>query len=154
MKIERIQQRGPNDCGIAAISMACDVPYEQVLPLMRKGSGAGINENDLYDWLIENGWAWQLVYVNRRVEHAKYEKRNPWPPKPFAPSHILQVRATQAWHFTVMDTAGEVFDPWSADRKTLSHPDYQEISWVMGLWRIPGDVGNSVPHSGTTEAGK
>src|SRR6185312_12493297 len=32
--IERIQQRGPNDCGIAALAMACGVSYETVAPLL------------------------------------------------------------------------------------------------------------------------
>src|SRR5262249_34521491 len=122
--------------GVAALAMACGVSYDSVLPLLQKGSGDGVNETDIYDWLIENGWAWQLVYVNRRVANAKYEKRDPWPPLPFAPSHIVQVRATQAWHFTVMDERGAVFDPWTADRKSLDHPDYREISWVMGLWHV------------------
>lgn len=135
MKIERIQQRGPNDCGIAALAMACDVPYDAVLPLLEQSSGGGINETDLYDWLANNGWAWQLKYVNHRVARGAYEKRNPWPPKPFAPSHIAQVLASQGWHFTVMDGLGNVFDPWTKDRKSLDHPDYREISWVMGLWR-------------------
>lgn len=136
MIIERIQQRGPNDCGIAAIAMACGVPYEDVLPLLNKGSGGGINETDMYDWMLANGWAWQLVYRNQRLEHGKYQQREPWPPQPFAPAHIVMVRATQDWHFTVMDGAGRVFDPWTDDRKSLDHPDYRDISWVMGVWKI------------------
>lgn len=137
MKIERIQQKGQNDCGIAALAMACGVPYETVEPLLLRGSGDGVNEPDLYEWLRENGWAWQIVYQNFRAL-GKYHKRDPWPPEPFAPSHILMVRATRAWHFTVMDKTGRVFDPWTADRTALDHPDYNEISWVMGLWPVDG----------------
>lgn len=137
--IERIQQRGSYDCGIAALAMACGVSYEVVLPLLECGSGNGINEPDLYEWLTVNGFAWQMVYQNYRVA-GRYHKREPWPPKPFAPTHIVQVQATQQWHFAVMDGTGEVFDPWTADRKSLAHPDYREISWVMGIWkaREPG----------------
>lgn len=140
MNIERIQQRGPNDCGIAAIAMACGVPYDDVLPLLKKGSGGGINETDMYDWMLANGWAWQLVYKNQRIEQGKYQPREPWPPQPFAPSHIVMVRATQDWHFTVMDGDGRVFDPWTDDRKSLDHPDYRDISWVMGLWPVAPQV--------------
>jgi len=133
--MERIQQRGPNDCGIAALAMACGVSYESVAPLLESSSGAGVNEPDLYEWLKANGWAWQMVYQNYR-RAGEYHRRTPWPPTPFAPSHIVQVRASQEWHFTVMDGIGRVFDPWTADRKTLHHPDYREISWVMGLWKV------------------
>lgn len=133
--IERIQQRGPNDCGIACLAMACGMPYEDVESLLLRGAGDGINEPDMYEWLRENGWAWQIVYQNFRAL-GKYHKRDPWPPSPFAPVHIVMVRVTQTWHFTVMDERGEVFDPWTADRKSLDHPDYRDISWVMGLWYV------------------
>src|SRR6185312_14734479 len=81
--MERIQQRGPNDCGIAALAMACGVSYESVAPLLESGAGAGVNEPDLYEWLRTNGWAWQMVYQNYR-RAGEYHRRTPWPPTPFA----------------------------------------------------------------------
>lgn len=136
LKIERIQQRRSNDCGIAALAMACGVPYEAVQHVFKDGSGDGVNDLDLKNWMIENGWAWQEVFPMRR-KGGKYVPREVWPPKPFAPSHIITVQATRDWHFTVMDAAGEVFDPWTPDRKSLDHPDYKSVNCVLGLWRVP-----------------
>ena len=150
MTIERIQQRAGNDCGIAALAMACGVPYESVQHLLALGLD-GINDLHIKDWLIANGWAWQEIFLNRPVR-GSYEPREFWPPKPFAPSHIAMVEATMGWHYTVMDGAGEVFDPFNADRKSLTHPDYKRISSLLGLWPI-GSAARVLAKGHRVEAG-
>jgi len=131
-----IRQRHDWDCGIAAIAMAADVPYEQVLAdLVPDGTERGLNELHVHDWLHRNGWAWQQISRNR-PSCGKYVPRDPWPPAPFAPSHIAQVEATQGWHFTVMDGSGRVLDPWNEARDTLEHSDYGQVTWVLGLFKV------------------
>lgn len=143
MKITRISQRRDNDCGVAALAMACGVDYDAILPILSEyWSDKGINDLHVKDWLINNGWAWQEVTMFHPVK-GKYEKHDPWPPRPFAPSHIAQVIVAPGAHFTVMDSSGEVFDPWNAARKTLDHADYKQVNWVMGLWRVNAVVGGS-----------
>jgi hypothetical protein len=136
VKITRVAQRRDNDCGVAVLAMACGVDYDAIAPILSEyWSDKGINDLHVKDWLINNGWAWQEVTMFHPVK-GKYEKRVPWPPKPFARSHIAQVIVSAGAHFTVMDSTGEVFDPWSADRKSLTHPDYKQVSYVLGLWKV------------------
>lgn len=131
-----IAQRGPNDCGFATLAMAVGVDYERIAKDLTPDMGdRGINDLHLKQWLIENGWAWQEVFLNY-PRAGKYVQREPWPPRPFAPTHIVLLEATRDWHFVAMNSDGEVFDPWKQERKSLAHPDYKRISWVMGLWHI------------------
>lgn len=110
-----IAQKSDWDCGVAALAMAVEESYDTILNDICGPSGFPLNELYVYDWCLKNGWAWQLMYVNRpRHESEKpegeyssgYCRRDPWPPKPFAPSHICMVEATRGWHFCAMDGAG------------------------------------------------
>src|SRR3569833_2918109 len=113
--------------------MATGVPYEEVHKDIGRNS---INQTDFEEWCIRHGYAWQVMYVNVFTPDRNFRKRDKWPPAPFAPVHVCQVRATRDLHFTVMDSDGAVFDPWAPERKLLTHPDYREIHWVMCLFKL------------------
>lgn len=137
MSITYIPQRQNWDCGVAALAMATGNTYERMfeeLPVGFENDG-GLNELHLQAWMMRNGWAWQHMYQNH-PQGGKYIKRDPWPPQPFAPTHIAMVTATAGAHFAVLDDKGLVLDPWDRRRETLTHPDYKQVHWVMGLWPV------------------
>lgn len=128
-----IRQRGENDCGIAALAMACRLRYEDValdLPL----DGDGTNDTLIKDWLCRHGWAWQERARNL-WRGSKFEAVTPWPPKPFAPTHVCFVEATKGWHYCVLNFDGRVYDPWKEERHALDHPDYKRVASVTGLFK-------------------
>lgn len=137
MKIKRIQQRGPTECGVASLAMITGLPYEEVLApfAWRTSEGDGLSTIYMHEWLTRNGWAWQEVY---KVHHLGgiNQKKDIWPPKPWAPAHLIQARVSAGYHFAVMDADGRVFDPWDGARTSIDHPAYQEIASVIGLWKV------------------
>jgi hypothetical protein len=134
--LKYIKQRGEHDCGIAAIAMACHVSYERVeVDLAHCLTDGGLNDTLVKDWLRRHDWAWQEVSRNLWKGN-KFVPVHPWPPAPFASTHICFVEATRDWHYCVMDFEGRVYDPWNENRQTLDHPDYKRIASVLGLFRL------------------
>ena len=131
--LKYIKQRGENDCGIAALAMACRLSYQTVAATLQCDAD-GTNDTLIKDWLCRNGWAWQERTRNL-WRGGKFEPVDPWPPKPFAPTHICFVEATKGWHYCVLDFDGRVYDPWKKERETLDHPDYKRVSAVTGLFK-------------------
>lgn len=136
--IAYLRQKGSCDCGIASLAMITGLPYEQVLEPFRYRieSGQGLSDYLMYDWLIREGWAWQVCY---KVHHlgAINQRKDVWPPTPWAPVHLIEARVSSGnYHFAVMDADGQVFDPWEPSRTTIDHPDYQEILFVWGMWKV------------------
>lgn len=137
-EITYIRQKCDCDCGIASLAMVTGLPYDEVLAPFRYRieAGHGINEALVYDWLIRHGWAWQVGY---KVHHigAMNQPKEVWPPRPWAPVHLVEARVSSGnYHFAVMDSAGRVFDPWEPARTSLDHPDYQDIVFVWGMWKV------------------
>ena len=141
-----IKQKSEIDCGIAALAMACDLKYEQVSDALILGDGNGIrvseamgkeglNDDLVKAFLLFNGWAWQEATRNIWMKGGFHERR-PWPPQPFAFTHICFVEATKGWHYCVMDFDGTVRDPWKEDRRSLRHPDYKRISSLLGIYKV------------------
>lgn len=136
-EIKYVKQRGGHDCGIASLAMATGLPYEEVLApfAWRINAGEGLNEVHMLEWFVRNGWAYQQVY---KVHHlgGVNQRKEEWPPKPWAPVHLIEARVSAGYHFAVMDAKGRVFDPWDAERTSISHPAYKDLLWVMGLWPV------------------
>lgn len=139
MKISYVKQRLAHDCGVAALAMAAAVSYERVLrdvDTRVNGEGLGLNESHIREWLFRNGFAYQLIYCWHQLGGTNM-RRDVWPAKPWgAPSYIVQLVATQSYHFVAMDKAGRVYDPWDDRRSSLDHPDYREVSFMMGIWPV------------------
>ena len=132
-----VKQRHKNDCGVAALAMAVNQPYEVIETALGAVADLtqGLNDLHLKYWLEQNGWAWVEVFINY-PRRGKYVQRAVWPPKPFAPVHIVLLQATRDWHYVVLDGDGTLYDPWDESRDSLSHPDYKMISCVIGLWKV------------------
>lgn len=141
-----VAQRGPVDCGVAALAMATGLPYETCAhpfehrlarPLGQRG---GLNEDLITEFLWSSGFAWQRIYRTSNF-FADNRQREVWPIEPWAPVHLLMVHATRDWHFCVMDEAGLIFDPWDATRNEKRLADlmpapYSQVGWMMGIWRV------------------
>lgn len=137
--LKYIAQRGESDCGIAALAMACRMTYEEIKRDLGQYLGdEGLNDSLIKHWLIKNDWAWQEKTRNL-WRGGKFEPVHPWPPYPFAPTHICFVEATKNWHYCVLDFEGRVYDPWNRERGTLDHPDYKRVASVIGLFKLRGN---------------
>lgn len=137
MTLAYIKQRTAWDCGIAALAMACRLPYDRVAAdlLPDATEEKGVNDTLVKDWLCRNDWAWQEVTRNLWKRNS-FHPVHPWPPSPFANTHICFVEATCGWHYCALDFDGRVYDPHSEDRHSLDHPDYKRVSSVIGLFKI------------------
>ena len=141
-----VKQRTEIDCGVAALAMACDLDYEQVADGLVPGAGCltrlseamgteGCNDDLVKAWLRHSGWAWQEA--TRNVwSRGGFIPCSPWPPQPFAVTHVCFVEATKGWHYCVLDFDGSVRDPWKQERRSLDHPDYKRVSSVIGLFKV------------------
>ena len=141
-----VKQKTENDCGVAALAMACDLKYEQVANSLVVGDGNGIrvseamgeegmNDDLVKAFLLFNGWSWQEATRNIWMK-GSFHPRHPWPPQPFASVHICFVEATKGWHYCVMDFDGSVRDPWKEERRSLGHADFKRVASVLGLYKI------------------
>lgn len=137
-----VRQRLTYDCAIATIAMACGQTYEEVFAdLGHELNGQaehklrGISDTLVKHYLFRHGWAWQERTMN--LWHGgEYRQQEPWPPAPFAASHICLVKATEESHYCAMDETGRVFDPWEPSRVSLTHPDYNRVMAVAGLFKV------------------
>lgn len=127
-----IRQKHPHGCGVACLAMVTGDEYDAVFAAMQPyiGQGRGIHEFHIRDYLNARGFAYQQVPAFKALTDAK---RDPWPPAPWAPVHIVQASD----HFVVMDAAGRVFDPARGERESLTFPEYGNVYFVLGIWRVP-----------------
>lgn len=128
-------------CAIACVAMIVGKTYDEMeawfidqgLPRtrMEQGSHDGIWREAL-DRL-------GFVYVQRyRCDPFIGRCDRPvWPPAPFAPIHVCCATVAAGSHAVVMLADGGVLDPFKRERTSLAHPDYQEITQVVGVWRRP-----------------
>ena len=122
-----IKQRTDNDCGIAALAMACDLQYEQVAAGLVIAQGLtmllaeaiqteGANDDIVKAWLCNNGWAWQEITRNVWVKGAFISNCIPGRQRPLHRCTSALFEATKGWHYCVMDFDGSVRDPWNKER--------------------------------------
>lgn len=117
--------------------MACRISYDDVAAdlLCLVTAEKGINDTLLKHWLWRNDWAWQEITRNL-WQGGEFIPIHPWPPRPFASTHICFVEATCGWHYCVLDFDGRVYDPWQEYRTSLDHSDYKRVASVIGLFKI------------------
>lgn len=128
-------------CAIACVAMIVGKTYDEMktwfvaqgLPRdrMERGSHDGIWREALERH--------DFVYVQRyRCDPFIGRCERPtWPPAPFAPIHVCCATVAAGSHAVVMLADGTVLDPFKRERTSLAHPDYQEITQVVGVWRRP-----------------
>lgn len=124
-------------CGIAAVAMLTGKSYQQVrqtFRLDRDFTQDGMYDHELYALLEYHGFAFTVRY---KLDQRLNTQREDWPPKPFAPLHLAQVRnlTDSGWHFVVMLADGKIMDPWWGVISGLHR--YPQIGFVMGLYRVP-----------------
>jgi len=119
-----IYQKGEHDSAVAALAIAAELSYDEVLDrfwgYVKAGRTPGIVT--ITNWLESLGF--ETKTVAGRV-------------KPFAPMHIAKVM-WECPHFVAMNGEGEVFDPRYYNHKRLDHPHFTKVFWVMGIWRDGG----------------
>lgn len=132
-----IAQQQPYGCAVAALAMVTDQEYNYVLrcfePFIHMNEG--LQESHIAEFLYQHGHAWQTIYRHYQWGFPNRERRL-WPPQPWAPRHLIMVTALHGWHIIAMDAAGNIGDPDQRSRKTIDHPAYKEVHWVMGCWRV------------------
>ena len=132
-----VSQREAGDIAVAALSMATGHEPDAIRTTFgdRFKSAQSLNSWHFEEWCFRHGIAWQRIHARHQMG-GHNQLRAPWPPEPWAPSHLCQVIAAGCFHLVAMDERGVVFDPTDSDRRQLAHADYTEICFVMGLWQV------------------
>jgi hypothetical protein len=140
LPIPLVLQAEKSGCGIAAIATVVGKTYKEVrqfIHIDRDFTSDGMYDSEMEDLLEVFGYSWQARGKNQpRLS----TKREVWPPLPFAPLHIAQVKnlPDKRWHYVVMLEDGRVLDPWWGVVQGLHR--YPEVCVVHGLWKIPEKV--------------
>jgi hypothetical protein len=131
LKIVRVEQKNAMGCGVACLAMITGKSYDDIAlsfdPKQLDEDGLDFATLDAY--LAEHG------YATRLLSHARHGESE-WPPDPFGPIHICQIRRQKfgdATHFVVMDRWGGVFDPDPAFDRVGSLRDYVGILTVAAV---------------------
>lgn len=129
-----IRQKGANDCGLAAVAMALGVSYETVEEMMpperrRDTLGYRLANYDIFeilyrfDKMLQYVMRWDRLGLRDAEGHSP--TREPWPPEPWAPSHIVQIPG----HWMAMDRQGRILDPAGVHTKLT-----EDATLVIGVF--------------------
>lgn len=135
--VELWPQEHPMECGIACMAMVMGVSlddsraaFDRVYPGARaKGRGVteGITNTEIDIVLAECGYAVSRLYCG-----TKDNRRDPWPPEPFADLHIAQVAMSNGGHFVVLLRDGTVLDPQHGVTR-IDDPRYGAVQNVAAV---------------------
>lgn len=139
--IDYVSQPNGYGCTIACLAMIAGTTYDA---MERQVLDWGLPRSRMEQGLWEGQWMEALdrlgfVYARRYRCDAfiNGQERAEWPPRPFAPVHLLCADVAAGSHAIVMLADGSVLDPYKRERTTLQHPDYQKFSQICGVWRRP-----------------
>lgn len=114
-----VRQQHSHECGIACMAMVMGVSidearaaFDRVYPGMRQRSGYGITQG-IIDMFMDAVLAEEGYAVARLWHGSKDNRREPWPPEPFADVHIAQAFLANGAHYIVLLADGTVLDPAS-----------------------------------------
>lgn len=143
--IRHVRQEHTYGCVLAALAMLSGRTYAEVLaeyPWVVEKEGCDLDTVS-FDFLWRHGFAWQQVYpsrpeINRDPSGPMSERRarygrTPWPPQPWAPAHLCQVK-TSMTHAVVLLPDGSVLDPLDPAPRSLL--DYEAVHNVRGVWDV------------------
>lgn len=126
-----VKQEEKMGCGPACLAMVLGESYERsTCRFDRDFDKKGLSNRRLDRMLAHLGYSVRRVFP---------EKDKPWPPKPFAPVHIVRVRgygklrAARVHHFVVMDWDGGIYDPDNASLTSLH--SYRWTLDVTGIYK-------------------
>lgn len=138
MNVQLVRQEDPCGCLVACLAMVTGRSYGEVkqhflqLGKTFEGERGGLHELDVEQGLADFGFAYAKKYRWRGVNLL----RTQWPAPPFAPVHIVGLRVSAGWHGVVLLQDGRVLDPFNDERRDLTHRDYEEIGYILGVFRI------------------
>ena len=122
-----VYQRSEYDCFIAAAAMAANLGYSQTEPYFRDLVERQQKPGIIAIRCFFDGLGMPTVWRTKALG------------APFAPAHIASV-LWECPHFVAMDERGRVYDPYPlydgypGGHSRLSHPDFTEVFWVLGVW--------------------
>lgn len=143
-----IKQEQSHGCGIASLAMILGLSYKDVVKDWRLVVEKDICDGKEYEqryndfdhgglshmcidaYLADKGYATRRMYRHQSFLRAD---RADWPPLPFGPVHICDVR-TSMGHVVVMLDTGEVYDPWYGTGRKLS--DYEQVYSVAAVYKV------------------
>lgn len=134
--VEWVAQNDTYGCGVAVLAMLFGISYQEAKARFPAYDPAkhGIHVDDV---LVDFGYAlatkWNTFHW-RFFCNSREEPRNPWPPEPFASTHICKVRVTAnspCFHWVVMLADGKVLDPLTPEPKRLT--DYDTVVSVSAV---------------------
>jgi hypothetical protein len=151
-----VRQEHDYGCGLASLAMIDGKSYEDVRQWLitnwpgGQADGGAPPENwlekrgiysGIADWYLgHHGYVWRKVYSGWAKDKPSFQ----WPPAPFAPVHLVQVRQPSGnSHYVVMRADGVVLDPMTDEPRSLT--DWPLVDNVMGAWRCPGPVSGTAP---------
>jgi hypothetical protein len=109
--------------------MIIGTPYQAAAGMIRM-QGDCYSTIARQDVLYEYGWA-KCSIGRKRIDGSC---RDPYPPEPFAPLHLVSVKVSPAspvYHSVIWLRDGTVLDPLTPEPKRLS--DYHHIGGIDGL---------------------
>lgn len=136
--IQHVPQEDRMGCMIASVAMILGLTYAEAA---QRFDATIVRRNgaSFYWWmeaLGQSGWSYQMRW---RTDQITNTWRETWPPAPWAPLHICQVRTPDGAHMVVMREDGTVLDP------ALPHPTapyrldlsrYETVEYVAGLFPV------------------
>ena len=133
-------------CGyaIAAMVLSTDDPtitYARVTEMAPHWchEKCGIGDEQLDEFLAEQGWAVQRVWPASDFDK---EIKAKWPPKPWAEVHVCSVYQTRNdflrkdGHYVVMDGKGLVYDPADPEYTRCRLSRYYDVEWVAAVYKV------------------
>jgi DNA primase large subunit len=133
-----VHQKHSMGCGLAALAMITGSNYDEIIkffspPIDFNKDGISFRAIDAY--LVDHGYA-----IARKFQHYGFfncPKREIWPPQPFAPIHLCEVRVYEnapCTHFVIMLSNGRILDPINDEHKNLNF--YFKVISVAGIYKV------------------
>ena len=86
----KLVQQEPNGCTVACIAMVLGITYQEALSLVlvpfSRANGTGLTMYVINDALGSLGYTYRIKLSS---DYPELMPRTEWPPKPFAPVHIV-----------------------------------------------------------------
>lgn len=143
--IQRVRQEHPDGCVVACYAMLTHQTFAEAMAefveaRMWREDNRGLSSMWCVQRLTERGWWSQQYYpvhghFSDEGDRDRF-KRAPWPPKPWAPYHLVCVTMPNGFHSVVMLADGTVLDPFVDGPGRLE--DYEKVLEVIGL--LPPEI--------------
>jgi hypothetical protein len=142
--MKHILQPELKGCGIACIAMMMELEYDSICEEYgRRFTEKGTNLGAIIEFLANHGYAsitkyhYSAIKQDIDIRDISIEE---WPPKPFAPIHIVELKQPSGnYHFVVMEENGNILDPLREG--IYKYSDWADILSVCGFYLVnPPDV--------------